>query len=80
MVKLRLKRIGRKNRPYFRLCAMDSRRARDSVALEELGNYDPLAAKDKMYAIDLERAKYWISKGAQPTERVAKILKGLGLK
>ena len=75
-VRLRLKRMGRKNRPAYRLCAFDSRRARDSVSLEELGCYDPLAAKDKKYTLNAERIKYWISKGALPTERVAQILKG----
>ncbi|MCC7203912.1 MAG: 30S ribosomal protein S16 [Phycisphaeraceae bacterium] len=80
MVKLRLKRFGRRNRPYYRVCVMDMRSARDSAPIEELGHYDPIE-KDaaKGLQINAERAKYWLSVGAQPSERVTSLLRGLGV-
>jgi small subunit ribosomal protein S16 len=71
--------MGRRNRPFYRLCAFDARRARDSRSLEDLGHYDPLAPKNRKYAINAGRVQYWLSKGARPSERVAQILKGAGI-
>lgn len=78
MVKLRLKRLGRRHRPYYRMCAMDQRKARDSDTIEELGFFDPLEKDEsKQLKIDTDRAKYWLSVGAQPSETVAALLKRL---
>jgi len=76
MVKLRFMRIGKKNRPYYRLCVVDVRRQRDGEYLEMVGVYDPLIQDDlKKIRLDKERIEYWISKGAQPTEGVFPFLK-----
>src|SRR5437588_11319812 len=70
-VRLRLKRMGRKNLPFFRLCAFDSRTRRDGRAIEELGHYDPrLDSEEKQYNFNRERIAYWLSVGAKPTETV----------
>jgi len=76
MVKLRFMRIGKKNRPCYRLCAVDVRRQRDGEYLEFIGYYDPLIEDDaKRIRLDKERIEYWLSKGAQPTEGVYPFLK-----
>ena len=76
MVKLRLKRMGRRNRAFFRLCAFDAREERDGRSIEQLGTYDPMAKdEDKKVVLKRERIEYWLSVGAQPTETVASILK-----
>ena len=73
-VKIRLKRIGAKNKPAFRIVVADSRSPRDGKCLEELGTYLPLQ-KEKNFTLDVDRAKYWIGKGAQPSETVASFIK-----
>ncbi len=73
-VKLRLKRIGAKNKPAFRIVVADSRSPRDGKFIEELGTYLP-EAKGQKFTLNLERAKYWVSKGAQPSETVASFIK-----
>ena len=73
-VKIRLKRIGAKNKPAFRIVVADSRSPRDGKCLEELGTYLPLQ-KDNNFTLDLDRAKHWLSKGAQPSETVASFIK-----
>jgi small subunit ribosomal protein S16 len=73
-VKIRLKRIGAKNNPAYRLVVADGRSPRDGRFIEELGTYLPTQG-DKNFQVDLERANYWLSKGAQPSETVASILK-----
>jgi small subunit ribosomal protein S16 len=73
-VKIRLKRIGAKNKPAFRVVVADSRSPRDGKFIEELGTYLPQKKADK-FTLDLERAKYWVSKGAQPSETVASFIK-----
>lgn len=79
-VVLRLKRIGRKNRPFFRICVMDKRTRRDGRAIEELGHYDPLDPKEgKQFVLNEERAKFWLSQGAQPSETVLSFLKERGI-
>ena len=79
-VKLRLKRMGRSHRAYFRLNAIDSRAPRDGRVIEELGSYDP-KAKDaaKQFVAKLERCKYWLDVGAVPSETVSSLLKKSGL-
>jgi small subunit ribosomal protein S16 len=74
MVKIRLKRIGAKNSPVYRVVVADNRSPRDGGFIEELGTYWPLK-KDKNVSIKMDRASYWISKGAQPTDTVASFLR-----
>lgn len=79
-VRLRLKRMGRKNLPFFRLCAFDARTRRDGRAIEELGHYDPRSATDdKKYTLNRDRISYWLSVGAKPTETVQSILLNNGI-
>ena len=73
-VKIRLKRVGAKNAPAYRIVVTDSRSPRDGKFIEEIGSYAPLKKGDN-FKIDLERAKYWVSKGAQPSETVASFIK-----
>lgn len=75
MVVLRLKRFGRRHRPFYRLCAMDRRVACNGKAIEELGWFDPLAADDKQVSLKIDRIDYWLSVGAQPSRTVTSILK-----
>ena len=67
VVKIRMKRFGRRHRPYYRICVMDSQKPRNGKAIEEVGHYDPmLADKSQRVTIDMQRVDYWISVGAQP--------------
>jgi len=79
-VKLRLKRMGRSNRSFFRLNAIDSRSPRDGRVIEELGFYDP-RSKDtaKQFVAKLDRCKHWLDVGAVPSETVSSLLKKSGL-
>jgi len=74
MVKIRLRRMGAKKNPYYRIVVSDSRRARDGRFIEEIGTYDPLAEPAQI-KVDAERAKYWLGVGAQPTDTVRALLK-----
>jgi len=69
-----MKRVGAKNAPVFRIVVADSRSPRDGKFIEELGTYQPLKKNDNV-KFDLERAKYWLSKGAQPSDTVASFIK-----
>ena len=69
-----MKRIGTKNTPVFRIVVADGRSPRDGRFIEELGTYQPLKKGDN-YTLNLDRAKYWVSKGAQPSETVASFIK-----
>jgi len=71
---MRLTRIGSKKRPYYRIVVIDKRRARNGRFLEVLGQYNPIASPVHM-EINSERAQYWLSKGAQPSETVQSILR-----
>ncbi len=73
-VKIRMKRIGAKNDPVFRIVVADSRSPRDGKFIEELGTYHP-RKKSGNFTLDLPRAQYWLSKGAQPSETVASFIK-----
>ena len=78
-VRIRMKKLGRLHRPYYRICAMDARRPRDGRILEELGTYDPLIPDtDARAVLNGERVKYWLSVGAQPTEKVQVLIKKYG--
>ena len=74
MVKIRLKRFGTQKRPCYRLVVQDSQKPRDGVCIEEIGTYQPIAKEDAQVSINLDRAKYWISVGAQPTDMVKKLM------
>ena len=76
-VRIRLKRIGAKNTPVFRIVVADSRSPRDGKFIEEIGTYQPLQ-KGNNFNINMDRAKYWVEKGAQPSETVASMIKKAG--
>ena len=80
-MKIRLARGGSKKRPFYRVVATDSRMPRDGRFIEKLGTYNPLLAKDseERVKLDLDRIKYWLGEGAQPTDRVARMLEAAGL-
>jgi small subunit ribosomal protein S16 len=79
-LKIRLARRGTTNAPFYHIVVADSRSPRDGNYIEKVGYYDPTAAadSDKRLSFDVEKAKAWMAKGAQPTERVAKIMGKLG--
>ena len=77
-VKIRLKRMGQKKAPYYRIVVADARSPRDGRFVEEIGTYDPSAEPSKV-VIDAEKAAKWLKDGAQPTERVAVLLKKAGI-
>jgi len=78
LVKIRLTRRGAKKKPFYRVIVADSRARRDGLFLEIIGTYNPLKDPSEI-KIDIERAKYWLSCGAQPTPMVRKLLKIAGL-
>ncbi len=78
-VRIRMKRMGRKHRSFFRICATDSRAPRDGRVIEELGTYDPsVPDTDARTTINGERLKYWLGVGALPSEKVAVLIKKYG--
>ncbi|MBQ7523797.1 MAG: 30S ribosomal protein S16 [Oscillospiraceae bacterium] len=78
MVKIRLRRMGAKKNPYYRIVVADSRSPRDGRCIEEIGTYNPLA-EPALINVDLEKAKTWIKNGAQPSDTVRGLLKKAGL-
>lgn len=74
MVKIRLRRMGAKKAPYYRIVVADSRSPRDGRFIEEVGTYDPMADSEKL-KVNQERVAYWIANGAQPTDTVRGLLK-----
>lgn len=75
-VRIRMKRLGRRHRPYYRICVMDARVPRDGKAIEEVGTYDPMVRdKSQRVTLNLERIDHWISVGAQPSEKVAVLIR-----
>ncbi len=78
MVKLRLKRMGKKHRPFYRIVAADSRSPRDGRIIEEIGTYNPIA-KDNTVVLNKEKALEWLQKGAKPTDTVRSILSKEGV-
>jgi len=78
MVKIRLKRIGAKKKPFYRIVVADSRSPRDGKFIEQIGTYNPLTNPSEI-KVDVEKAKKWLSTGAQPTETVKKLLKIAGV-
>jgi small subunit ribosomal protein S16 len=79
---IRLSRGGSKKRPYYRIVVADARSPRDGKFIEKIGNYNPLLAKDseQRIVLDADRAKHWLSVGAQPTDRVARFLDAAGVR
>ena len=80
-LKIRLSRGGAKKRPFYRIVVADARMPRDGRFVEKIGTFDPLKPKDdaSRLVLDQEKAKAWLAKGAQPTDRVLRLLDGLGL-
>ena len=76
-VKIRMKRVGTKNAPVFRIVVADGRSPRDGKFIEEIGTYQPLKKGDN-FSLKLDRANYWLGKGAQPSETVASFIKKAG--
>jgi small subunit ribosomal protein S16 len=78
-VRIRMKKLGRLHRPFFRICAMDARRPRDGKVIEELGYYDPMVKDTDARAIlNGPRIDYWLSVGALPTEKVRALIRKYG--
>ncbi len=78
-VRIRLKKMGRKARPFFRFCAVDSRRPRDGKVIEELGYYDPMVREtDARVVLKSERIDYWLGVGAQPSQKAGVLIKKYG--
>ena len=80
-LKIRLSRGGAKKRPFYRIVVADARMPRDGRFVEKIGTFDPIKSKDdaNRVVLDAEKAKAWIAKGAQPTDRVLRLLDGLGI-
>ena len=78
MVKIRLKRMGMKKKPFYRIVVTDSRNPRDGRFIEEIGYYNPLMDPAEI-RVDAERAKYWLGNGAQPTDTTRALLKKGGV-
>jgi len=81
-MKIRLARGGSKKRPFYRIVAADSRMPRDGRFIEKLGTYNPLLPKDSedRVKMDIERIQHWLDKGAQPTDRIARMLEAAGVR
>jgi len=78
-VRIRMKKLGRRHRPFFRICAMDVRVPRDGRVLEELGTYDPMLPDvDARAVLNSERIDHWLSVGALPTDKVKVLIKKYG--
>ena len=78
MVKIRLTRLGKHKRPFYRVIVADSKSRRDGPFIEILGTYDPMTQPSEI-KIDLDKAKHWIDNGAQPTDTARRLLKQAGL-
>lgn len=81
-MKIRLSRGGSKKRPFYRIVAADSRMRRDGRYIERLGTYNPLLPKDseERVKMNMERIQYWLSEGAQPSDRIARMLEAAGVR
>lgn len=75
-VRIRMKRMGRRHRPFYRICIMDRQKPRDGRSIEEVGYYDPMVAdKSQRVSLKMDRVDYWLSVGAEPSEKVATLIK-----
>ncbi|MCL4129641.1 UNVERIFIED_CONTAM: hypothetical protein GTU68_012397 [Idotea baltica] len=71
-----MKKMGRKHRPFYRICVMDAQKPRDGKAIEEIGTYDPMKReKSERVTLDMDRVDHWMSVGAQPSEKVAVLIR-----
>ncbi len=78
MVRIRMKRLGRTHRPFYRISVMDVRKARDGESIEDIGTYDPMVHdKSKRVTLKFDRYDYWVSVGAQPSDNVKTLVKKL---
>lgn len=78
-VRIRMKKLGRRHRPFYRICAMDVRKPRNGRVLEELGTYDPMVPEtDARAVLNGERINYWLGVGAQPSDKVGVLIKKYG--
>ena len=78
-VRIRMKKMGRRHRPFFRICAVDGRAPRDGKMIEELGHYDPMVSEtDARAVLNGERIDYWLSVGAQPSDKVKVLIDKYG--
>ena len=77
-VKIRLKRVGTKKKPYYRVVAVDSRKKRDGEVLDWLGQYQPVVKTDQ-FVVDEAKTLKWLNQGAQPTETIQRLLKKTGI-
>lgn len=78
-VRIRMKKLGRTHRPFFRICAVDARKPRDGKVIEELGHYDPMISDtDARALLNQDRIDYWLSVGAQPSDNVKVLIKKYG--
>ncbi|GHF96709.1 30S ribosomal protein S16 [Deinococcus piscis] len=80
MVKIRLSRFGSAHNPHYRIVVADARRPRDGGYIENLGHYDPRKKTETFLKVDVERAQYWLEKGAQPTATARRLLKAQGVR
>lgn len=78
-VKIRLKRMGTKKRPYYRIVVMDTKKPRDGRAIEEVGFYHPIEVEDKRLSVQEDRVKEWLDKGAKPSDTVRRLLNTINL-
>jgi len=78
MVKIRLKRVGAKKAPFYKIVVADSRYPRDGRSIEEIGNYDPMK-EPSVINLDKDKVNEWIKKGAQPTDSVKSLMKRVGM-
>ncbi len=78
-VKIRLKRVGTKKRPYYRIVVMDTRAPRDGRAIEEIGFYHPIEVEEKQISVKEDRAKDWLGKGAKPSDTVKRLFNKINL-
>lgn len=79
-VRIRLKRLGAKRRPYYRIVVMDSRTGRDGRPLEEVGFYHPVEADDKQLKLEEDKIRAWLDKGAEPSDTVRRLLNSRGVR
>ncbi len=78
-VRIRMKKLGRRHRPFFRVCVMDQRSPRDGRVIEELGHYDPMCPEtDARVVLKADRVDYWLGVGAQPSDKVKVLIKKYG--
>lgn len=78
-VRIRMKKLGRRHRPFYRICAVDVRKPRDGEVIEELGTYDPMVRDtDARVTFNQERISYWLNVGAQPSDKVGVLIKKYG--